>query len=364
MCNNITNEKRQNITAINIILLFTSVNTLWIFPVDKVCILLLLIILFIKSNIKREELLFFSFFIMIQSAIIAINYFMGEVVSVIVYFPVIGTLFACLGGRYFKTYEIRFILIVHIILALFFLIDAYIKKNNQFVHRLYDKGLPFLIAPMGFTATVQTFGTLCLSYLILALDEKKIDFYFLITFFMLIMTFNRVSYMNMLVYVFLLRPGYVLFFLLLLIISFAIFPDVLLKLLGSTGTIKSRANYIESYILAFSNNSPFQKIFGSSNSVITDSYVLSVTEQPLIENGVFALLNTYGILFIFLFVMVLSTMPFLKKNKDDVKYKIYLCYFITFAQFMTNEYFSSSFYLAIMSIVVLINKIQKNITNR
>jgi hypothetical protein len=272
-----------------------------------------------------------------------------------------GILFVCLAGHYFRIDEILLVLKWHLLLAIFFLIYAYGTSKTSYVHYLYDKGLPFLIAPMGFTSTVQTFGTLCLSYIIISFKENKKSFFGIIVIFLLLSTFNRVSYVNILIFVFLFKPKYLWVVLLFGTLLLIVFSDYAFKILGAIGTILSRFHYLDNYLLSFENSNFFQKIFGNSNSLITDSYILSITKQPLIENGFFSLLNVYGILGIFLLCVLLLFLFFLDKKKLSMRNKIYFSYFVTIGQFMTNEYFSTTFYFAVMCIIYVSNIKNMNI---
>jgi hypothetical protein len=339
-----------------VFLFFSTANTLLPFPIDKVCMIIVAVgILLCDCSINKIVFLIFSFIMLLQSFIIIVNCFFGKEISLIVYFPIVGVLFAYLAGRYFHADEILFALRCHLLLGMFFLIYAYGSSSTMFVHYLYDKGLPFLIAPMGFTSTVQTFGTLCLSYLIISFKETK-SYFSIIVFFLLVSTFNRVSYINFFIFILLLKPHYLWFLLLFGVLISIGFSEYVIQILSTTRTVLSRFGFFDSYFLTFKDSAFFQKIFGNSNSLITEKNILFITEQPLIENGFFSLLNAYGMIGLLFLCLFLLCLFFLNDKILIIKYKIFLVYFITVGQFMTNEYFSTSFYFAIMCIIYIINK--------
>lgn len=344
----------------SVILFFITCNTLINFPLDKFFMLVFDLYCIYKFRLNYKLLFLISLSFVLLSIVLVINIFMGgEKISFIVYFPLIGVLFIYFMNRYYSLDDFEKPLFFHIFCATIWLVRGYVTRGDAHIHFLYDKGLPFLAAPMGFTSTVQTFGTLLLSYIILLFNSKKINKVKIsISILLLIMTFNRASYGNILIYSLINIPQLLFFICIFVVIFFILKPDIMGSLLGTFGTIKSR---IEALLIANSvilKSNIFKFCMGNSNTIISGNEEISV-----IENGIMQLLYTYGVLFYFIFVAFFMVWLCFMKDNFKFKSKLYITYIVVFAQIFTHEYYSTTLYI-ILSILFLTSNTNKESHNK
>ena len=338
------------------IIAFLSVtNTLFPVPVDKAVFLLVSGICVAKYSIKRSYLSIGVCWLFLWGIAFLMNLRVSNS-AVMMFFPVIGTLFAIYGRRIFTLQTLYLALLLYFIVAAYFLACAYRTRYDLFAHFLYDKGLPSLAAPMGFAASTQPFGTLCLAWLLLykkksedheAMWWDRIALVFVMA--MMISTFNRMTYVSFVFYIMIRRPKTIIPFVLLVVILSILYSDTVSSVLGAAGTLRSRMNYFDHYVSTVSSGNAFQLLFGQGDSQVHDRGLLEMNgNQPLIENGLFAVLFTYGLFTLVAIALALAVYLLRYRSINDLKDRIYLSYFILPAQFLTNEYLSTTFYFFIM----------------
>jgi len=337
---------------------FSAVNTLGPVPIDKVLFFFVALLGFIRFGLEKVTATFFTVALVIYITTFFINT-TSEEVSLLVFFPFAGFLFIYYGLRFFSLSSLYYSLFFHFIIALALLISGYITHGNLYVHFLYDKGLPFLAAPMGLTSTTQTFGTICMAWLILFYTRwqlgihKRYEWIMLAFVFCLILsTFNRMTYVTLLVFFFIHKPKAILAIGISLAALIAFFADIIISIVGASGTVMSRFKYLSHYTDAILTGTPIQILFGHSNHKIFDPLLLKIRNQPIIENGIFSLLFTYGFIFLLFLIAGLILYVVSSKSGDQLKSRLFAAYFIFPAQILTTEYFSSSFYLFLLTVIL------------
>ena len=339
----------------SIIIFLATCNTIFSFPLDKIVMFFFVFYCIYKYKINKKMLLLILGLLCFLFLIYTINVFIKNNVSLLLFFPIIGVLFVYYISKYYTIQILKRALCIHFVVAIFFLIRAYLTRDDLNAHFLYDKGLPFLAAPMGYTATVQTFGTLLLSYIILSFSQEKNNHFLLFFVFVLFFsTFNRASYGNLLIFIVLNNPLLLIFILLFIIVLFVILPKIMISLLGTFNTIASRIEALLEANSAILGASIFNFFLGHSNTLISGNENINV-----IENGIMQLLFTYGFIFYAaLLCCFLIWICFIKTNTKFLN-KIYIFYIIIFAQIFTHEYFSTTLYIILSSLFLVNQKILK-----
>ena len=205
-------------------LLFVStLNKLFNFPLDKFFILVTcLALLYVQKTLSVKSLQILLIFLMVLCCTFFVN---NLSFSFLLFFPLIGLLFSILLIGRAKNMEYLYTgLWWHIFIGLLLVIYSYIQPYtflDDYVHYMFDKGMPFLHASMGFTPTVQTFGTMCLAWLLLYVHKRScklttfIDrFMFVIVLIAACVTFNRNTYVLLVILTFFhFRKFFYIFFL-------------------------------------------------------------------------------------------------------------------------------------------------------
>jgi len=120
-----------------------------------------------------------------------------------IFFPAIGFCFSVIisKNKSLLLHALYYALLIHIILGIILVILAFLGIADFYVSTGV-KGFAFLYSAHGLTATVQTYGTLCITWLLLYILRKKIGIntsidriFFLINIVAVILTFNRSTYL-------------------------------------------------------------------------------------------------------------------------------------------------------------------------
>jgi len=350
-----------------ILFFFLGVNTFFPFPLDKIVMtgsVVLMLIFSPKYNISSIIILLSSLAFFFISFIV--NFPSS---SFIIFFPVIGVLFSFYISKIPNYINFLFYgTIIHVIVAVILIVFSYLVKINDFVHPLYDKGLPFLHAPEGFTSTVQTFATLCI--LIILIYYFKIHsggkvlygklLYFL-TAIALLMTFNRNYFVVMFFILFFKERRIFYLFVFGLIAIYFSFFDFFNSLILNTSTISSRGRLLEAFRISFfERTNILEYLIGHGNNVVDDSIAVhTYYKTGYIENGLSVLLYTYG-LFGFTIYLIGVVVLTVKVYKNAGFFFAFLCgYVFLISQQFTHEYFSTTFYL-LLSFFIYVSQFNFN----
>src|SRR5690606_38994892 len=146
------------------------------FPIDKILIfpliffLILLSAFQIKIHYLNLSVLLFWFLLAIFSSLY------NQTFKPMIFYPVVGVFFVFVITQVDWLKHLHKVLFLFIFISFCFGIMAYFIGPNIAVTTLQTKGIAFLLPFKGFTTTVQTFGTICLLWIILNFEIGKKKF--------------------------------------------------------------------------------------------------------------------------------------------------------------------------------------------
>lgn len=347
----------------------STLNRLFTFPIDKFFILGTCLVLLYQQktiSIKSLQLLLIVF------AVVLITFFINSLsFSFLLLFPLIGLLFVVLlvRGTDNKKY-LYYGLWWHILLGLLLVIYSYIQPYtflDTYVHYMYDKGMPFLHASMGFTPTVQTFGTMSLSWLLLYVHKRDFIFTTRVDRFMLfivilgiIVTFNRNTFVMLIFTTFFHFKKFFYLFFLTAVTGVIYYYSVIESLVLNVKTLNSRISGLEGFQNSYvESNSLMVYLFGRGDNNIWNT---QYTQNPLIENGIASMLHSFGFVgFVVYGIIGVVLVSLLLANKKWFL-SFFLFYILFIQQIFTTELYNGTFYIIVASILLtsgLFNKKNK-----
>ena len=158
-----------------VLFFFATTNQLIDFPIDKIMmVLLILAIVVVYSENKIFNAKEFTLIVCVIG-IAATSSIVNFIFFPMTFFPVIGLMFSFIVSRHPRMilHTMYYALLIHMVLAIVFLLLAYAGMPTHYVYTLIGKGFD-LYSERGFTATVQTFGTLCLTWLLIYFFRRDI----------------------------------------------------------------------------------------------------------------------------------------------------------------------------------------------
>jgi len=229
---------------------------------------------------------------------------------------------------------------------------------------MYDKGMPFLHAGMGFTPTVQTFGTMCLAWLLLYVHKRGFIFTTRVDRFMLFIvilgicvTFNRNTFVMLIFITFFHFKKFFYLFFLASVTGVIYYYNTIESLVLNVNTLNSRIRGLEG----------FQNSYIESNSLIVylfgrgDNNVLN-TQNPLIENGIAAMLHSFGFVGFLVYGIIGGVLVSLLLANKKWFLATFLFYILFIQQIFTTELYNGTFYIIVAAILLtsgLFNKKNK-----
>jgi hypothetical protein len=227
------------------------------------------------------------------------------------------------------------------------------------------KGFASLYATHGFTSTVQTYGTLCISWLMLYILRKRLGlnsgidkFLFVITNIAILLTFNRSTYLFWLIVLFF--EFRVLFWSLIVFAGIILikFWDIITTFILSSASITSRFELLEGFNISYMQSHSIKVyLFGRGTNQISEEIAKRVkwTNRTDLENGYTMLLHSYGIigLVIYMVVCFYFIIMFLKIKKFKEAFFLFFYFFIT--QYITQEFVTSTFYVFLTIMLLTYN---------
>lgn len=287
--------------------------------------------------------------------------------SLIIFFPIIGLFFVALISQepYFIEVFYR-ALFIHIVLGIFLVIISYLIGMNPFVHPMYDKGLPFLHAAKGLTTTVQTYGTLIISWFLIYYYKKennklgvfdRLAYYFV--FLGMILTFNRNTVLIYYVIIFFKHRKLFILSIIAVFLFYFYYFEFINKLIFNFSTLTSRADLLQAFREAFFNNTGWLGyLIGHGNNVVGDEIAMKTFYKTgYIENGTSVLLYTYGFIgyAIYLISVLIFSILFLVRGKTF--YAAMVFYIFIIAQQFTHEFYSSTLYIMLGTFLLILHSI-------
>lgn len=337
--------------------------------IDKIAIILILfhVGLFIdfKASFDSSKviivLLMFSFILMTS--------IYNQTFRVMVFYPVFGILliFTFLEHNYYLKI-LHKVLIVYIVTCLIGTLFAYLVGSNIFVTSLATKGFPFIKPTVGLTTTVQTYGSICMLWLILHLNlsKKIINFQFIIVSLAILLTFNRSTYLFYIVVMSLYSKRFLFFIICSFLAIYAILFESINSFIFNQSSITSRSELLQGFYISFWNENSFLGyLLGKADNFYSPIVLQQVKwgHRPDIENLYAMLLHTYGfigILFYLSSIIILLGYLFLRRNYR-LLFVAAFYFFVT--QFFTQEIVTNVFYLFLSVILLLDNYKIENSSN-
>jgi len=328
--------------------------------IDKVFLFgFILFSLFFKYNQIQFNFRKAIFITLVISYIFMISLFNGSF-KPIVFYPFFGLIFIeAFQSNRDNLRVFRKMLFFYIVISLFFGIASYFFGGNIFVTNLAEKGLPFIKPILGLTTTVQTFGTLCVLWLIINFEsgEKKFSYKFFLVTIALLMTFNRTSY----ILFFVVLSLYSRFFLFSLFLSFIIIYILFFELINSfifnASTLTSRSELLQGFYISFWNDNSFLGyLFGKADNFYSQDVMRLVKwdHRADIENIYAMLLHAYGFLGLFFYLVLCLSFVLYLVVLGYLKFSLIALFYLFFTQFFTQEFVTNNFYLFIAVMLSLI----------
>lgn len=332
---------------------FMTINQGFI-PIDKL-VSLFLLHYYSYHNDSNDKYKYFTFAILTLSFVL-LTIWTNPNSNILLVFPVLFGLLAFLA--YDAEEDITIIqkaLLLNIYFGLLSAIFQTIGIPMIGNKSLYEKGLPFLYAPVGFSPTLQVYGTLCTTWIMIALEKKqKFNINYFIVIIATLCTLSRATLITFFLLLFIYKRKLAICLILLSLTTILSF-SFLRKNLFSTATMESRNDLrLGAEISYWQSNDILIYLIGRGTHFTSDQIAdLSFWGQSYIENGIDFIFHSYGIIgFILYLSFVIIVIMTIYKNKNIHLIPIALYYFLIEQQF-TNEFLSSSFCIFTASILLL-----------
>jgi|GEM_PF-1135846 len=349
-----------------LVLFLITANKLTSLPIDKLFTIVLIGLIFWHEAtvffFRRYELdLTFTLFI------IAFLSFLINLVdnsSLIIFFPIIGCIFCFVVARRPWLIDlIYYALISHFFIAFILYLFSYFTGDMQFVEDMSMKGLPYIHVIKGFTPTIQVFGSLCLTWIIiyyfrkasqrLTLTDRFCYFFVLLC---LLLTFNRTSFLGFLIILFFKERK--IFVILAIVTGIAIltYLQFFLTFFLNVDTLTSRSELLDGFNKSFWNShSLLVYIFGKGNNQIP-AVILQTVKWDFrndIENGYAMILHTYGFLGL-VFYLFIAFIFLIKLGLLKNWYLFFLVlFYIAIQPYFTQEFMATSFYISMGTVIFI-----------
>ena len=291
---------------------------------------------------------------------------MNLVIFPMIFFPAIGFCFSVIvsKNKSLLIYTLYYALLIHIILGIVLVILAFLGIADFYVST-GAKGFSFLYSAHGLTSTVQTYGTLCITWLMLYILRKKLGIntsidriFFLINIVAILLTFNRSTYLFWMLVLFFEFPAFFWSIAVLMIVLLIKFWNVITLFVFSSASITARSELLEGFRISYvQSNSWIVYLFGKGNNQISDAIAKTVkwTTRTDIENGYAMLLHTYGIVGLVAYISICFTFIFMFLKRKRIKEASFLFFYFFITQYITQEFVSATFYMFLAVMLLIYN---------
>lgn len=355
-----------------IIFFLITANRLADFPIDKAIMFLFLGFLVMHNLLIGEKFSGSSLLALVALLVfIMISFVLNLPNSTfIVFFPVIGLLFAALIStkEEFLT-MIYWGLFIHMLFGIYFVISSYLDGINSHVHPMYDKGLPFLHAAKGFTSTVQSFGTLAIAWFLIFYWKKSsgqliwVDkVAYVIAIIALLITFNRNSLLIFYLIMFFKHKKVFFSILVLTFLFYLYYFQFINSLIFNFSTLTSRADLLQAFRIAFFENAGWlEYLIGHGRNIVPDEIAYKTYYGTgYIENGTSVLLYTYGFFVYLAYLATVISLALLFASRRHYFMAIMVGYILIIAQQFTHEFFSTTLYILVAVFLIILNQSNKS----
>lgn len=355
-----------------VFLLFLSLaNTLSIYSVDKIALIIFSVFFFFCSFLLKMivvsrfvfvVLLFFMFFLSFLSLFSLDEVGDGGKDVIIILFFAFNLLLILLGVEKKYLFFIKVFIVavsIYLIFGVAFWIYSVVVGDVYYVKPLYGKGMPSVYGALSFATTQQVFATFSALLLIVLYCTRRAMSYVKCQNFLLalcvisiVMSLNRVW----ILYLFLAFALWVGVRIWLAIIPLSAIGAFLLifywDVMFSLGTVDSRF-LMMGHLYDFWVSQDFRHIFLGRPFYSGDYFFMHGSFFSYIESGPFFLLINFGLLGFCLVSLFFFWVSF-RVLKVSIFLGVFCFYYLFFVQFMTQEFLSISFWLFWVVLFVLV----------
>jgi len=355
-----------------IIFFLITANKLANFPIDKAVMFLFIGLVMLHNLLNGKD---FSAAALKALAGMVVFIMLSFLLNLpnstfIVFFPVIGLLFAALISKEEEFLTLIYWgLFIHMLFGIYFVISSYMGNINLHVHPMYDKGLPFLHAAKGFTSTVQSFGTLVIAWILIYYwkkDNGQINWVdkaaYIIALLALLVTFNRNSILIFYLIMFFKQKKVFFSILILLLVFYLYFFEFINSLIFNVSTITSRSDLLQAFKIAFFEKAGWLEYFiGHGRNIVPDEIAYrTFYGTGYIENGTSVLLYTYGFFGFLFYLIAVITLAVFFAVKRLFFMAIMVGYILIVAQQFTHEFFATTLYILVAVFLIILNQSSKS----
>lgn len=352
------------IILVGIVFLLTCTNLSGI-PMDKAIMFMMVVALILDQILLNKPLKTGLILpLVVVMGLFLLSYLLNlPDSSLIIFFPIIGLFFAALISQEQYFIEVFYrALFIHIVLGILLVISSYLLGMNPFVHPMYDKGLPFLHAAKGVTTTVQTYGTLIISWFLIYYHKKEnsktggIDRWaYYVVFLGMILTFNRNTVLIYYTIIFFKHRKLFIISIIAIFLFYLYYFEFINKLIFNFSTLTSRADLLQAFREAFFNNTGWLGyLIGHGNNVVGDQIALKTFYKTgYIENGTSVLLYTYGFIGYSIYMISVLIFSILFWLRGETFYAAMVFYIFIVAQQFTHEFYSSTLYVLLATLLLI-----------
>jgi len=356
------------IILVGIVFLLTCTNLSGI-PMDKAIMFMMVVALILDQILLNKPLKTGLILpLVVVMGLFLLSYLLNlPDSSLIIFFPIIGLFFAALVSQEQYFIEVFYrALFIHIVLGILLVISSYLLGMNPFVHPMYDKGLPFLHAAKGITTTVQTYGTLIISWFLIYYHKKEnsktggIDRWaYYVVFLGMILTFNRNTVLIYYTIIFFKHRKLFIISIIAVFLFYLYYFEFINKLIFNFSTLTSRADLLQAFREAFFNNTGWLGyLIGHGNNVVGDQIAMKTFYKTgYIENGTSVLLYTYGFIGYSIYMISVLIFSILFWLRGETFYAAMVFYIFIVAQQFTHEFYSSTLYVLLATLLLIFTAI-------
>lgn len=334
-------------------------------PFDKLCVLILGGYYYRKGD-KQICAKVAIIFILIAT-IIFLSFMLNSNRNLLIFYPLLFTFTAIIIGITEKNINIiQTALLPNIYYGIISSIIAIcIGSELPGTLALLSKGLPFIFAPMGFSPTLQVYGTLCVAWLLISLELKQkrnINFY--IVLFSSILTFNRATWIFLFLLLLIYNRKYAILSIIIGLICI-ISIDFIHESLLSSSTLESRDDLrVGAEISYWNSNNLIVYLLGRGNYLTTEDIAeKTIWGRQYIENGWDFIFHSYGIIGFIIYTSAIFYFIYIMIRRGYNKFILFIIYYYFVEQILTNEYLTSSISI-ITSILLILSNANKEIINK
>lgn len=346
-----------------LLFVFTVLLTFNIFllPFDKLVLPIYLGVLLSLNGwrISRNTLLLFVAFFGYVVWTLLLN--IGKS-SYLIFYPVLFAFTAVIlshDGR-ISLRMVQQALSVNIIIGVCFALLGYVGIDTPYSLNLITKGVPFVVAPQGFLPTLQTYGTCCIAWLLIAFHQEEPVKNWRVFFVGLALcaTVNRTSILFLLLLLFLYRRKVFYWISLLIVAVVVYFFDLLWFVFFSAATVDSRKELRLGATLSYwRSDDIWVYLFGRGNHQTTDLIAQKTFwGRRYIENGLDFIIHSYGMFGLGLYLALVGGLVWWLVRKRLYAIAIACGFYFTVIQYITNEFLSGSMFLFLAVVLLLAHR--------